>query len=82
MAKVKIKWNLPAFAEIRTLPAAMDLVYESADRIAYACGDGFVAEATETPTRARAAVIAVSPKARRQDAKRNVILSNVEWGRI
>ncbi len=78
---MKIKWNLPAFEEIRRLPAVRRDLEQRAEDIADACGDGYVAESGEGKTRSRAAVITATPRAMRDNAKNNTIIKNVEAGR-
>ena len=76
MAKATIKWNPSAFAEIRTLPAAMALLNQHAQRIAAAAGKGFEAspaEATGGRIRGRASVRTASIRAMVVQARDHVL---------
>lgn len=53
-----------------------------ADRVAEAAGDGFVARSSVGRNRARAAVIAASPRARRGQAKDGRLLRALGGGRV
>lgn len=65
----KITFRKGAFAEIRTLPAVMDMLDDYADRKAAEGGDGYHAEAADETggrVRGRAAVVAAGPGAYRE----------------
>ena len=84
MAKVKIKWKPGVFAEIRTMPAVMSMVDGMADDIARAAGEGFESSpATKTggKVRGRAAVITVTNRARKRNARDQVLLKSLAAGR-
>lgn len=80
MAK-PVRWNMKAFERVRRLPGVKADLRARADRIAEACGEGFVAASGEGKTRSRAAVIAASGRARRRNSTDNTILNNVDRGR-
>ena len=81
MARPKIKWNNPAFREIRLLPEVTEHVYGLADELATNSGNGYVAFAsTPARNRARAAVVTVDFKAIRDNARNNTLL--VELGKM
>ena len=77
----RIVWNLTGFEALRRSPGVAADLRRRADAIAEACGDGFVAESGQGRTRARAAVIAASGRARRVNARDNTILRNLDAGR-
>ncbi len=84
MAKARIKWNRGAFAELRTLPAVMNELGGYADRIASAAGDGYEATTpavTGGRVRGRAAVVATTAKANRDNAKNHTLLRALGQGR-
>lgn len=85
MAAVRLKWDRKALRDLRTSDEAAAEVFRRAQAIADACGGrsaGYVAEPSGTPkNRARAAVIAASPKARRDNARSNRIVRNIDAGR-
>lgn len=77
MSKSKLVWRQEAFRELRTLPTMQAIVQSEAEDLATRCGrdKGYVAAITSTPrNRARAAVIAASPHARRDNAKHQTLL--------
>lgn len=82
---VKFRWDRKALRDLRTSDAAAAEVLRRAQAIADACGGeryGYVAEPSGTPrNRARAAVIAASPRARRDNARSNRIVRNIDAGR-
>lgn len=73
----RIRWKPGAFAEIRRLESLKQLEYEYAKKGANAAGDGFVARAGDRPTRARAAVIAATIRARRRNARDHTLMGPV-----
>lgn len=82
MAKVRIKYNRAAFNQLRTSAAAQADVAARAERIAAACGEGYEAAITENPRRrARAAVIAITPEAKADNARNQTLIRNLEAGR-
>ena len=82
MARPKIKWNNPAFREIRTLPAVDADMQSRADRVAAAAGSGYEAKRTANPrNRARAAVVTTSYRAIRENARNNTLLRALDAGR-
>ena len=61
----KIKFNIKAFRELRSLPETKELCHEIAVDVATAAGDGFVVEDRENPrSRARSAVVAETNQAK------------------
>lgn len=81
---MRIKWNLRGFEEIRRAPGVKADLLRRAERIRDAAGgedDGFVAVSGEGATRSRAAVIAASRRARRANAKTNVLVRSIDAGR-
>ncbi|SNY84045.1 hypothetical protein SAMN04244553_3591 [Nocardia amikacinitolerans] len=73
----RIDWNIEAFAQIRRLEGVKKALYELAKKGANAAGDGFVARAGDRPTRARAAVIAATIRARHANARDHTLLGPV-----
>ncbi|MDR2373455.1 MAG: hypothetical protein LBD77_05030 [Bifidobacteriaceae bacterium] len=72
MSNIKYVYKLKAQREIRTWPATFDFVNKAAAALAAAAGPDFEAKpakATGGRGRARAAVVAGSPKARRAQAE-------------
>lgn len=78
---MRIKWRRKAFPEMRLSPEVLAEIARRGQAMASACGDGFEADARAGKNRARSIVYADTIKAKRQDAKRNVILSNVDAAR-
>lgn len=82
--RVKIQWKRGVFAEIRTLPAAMSELDSMADAIANRAGDGFAArpaEKTGGKVRGRAAVVTVTARAMRRNAREQTLLKSMDAGR-
>lgn len=77
MADPRIVWNRRAFREVRRLESVKQELHNYAKKGANAAGDGFVARASDRPTRARAAVIAATIRARRADARDHILLGRV-----
>lgn len=83
MAKARFKWNMEGFEAIRRSPEAVAYLRARVDRVAATAGDGFEARVDQAPGRktlgrATARVIAVSPKARAQNAKRNILVRLID----
>lgn len=76
---VKVKLNIAGFRQLRN-EVVGDLA-DRAGRIAEACGDGYVAESETGRNRARAAVIAATPEAQLDNARRNTLINNLGAGR-
>lgn len=77
----KIKYNIKAFRELRTLPAVQDLCHEIAVDIATAAGDGYAVADRESPrSRARSVVYAETNQAK-ADAARGGLQRALEAGR-
>ena len=84
MAKVAIKWRKAAFAEIRTLPRVLSELDSMADAIANRAGDGFESRSaapTGGKVRGRAAVITVTARAMRRNARDMTLLKSMDAGR-
>lgn len=84
MARVKVAWKRGVFAEIRTLPAVLSELDGMVDDIARAAGEGFESRpATKTggKVRGRAAVITVTNRARKRNARDQVLLKSLDAGR-
>ena len=77
----RIVWNLKGFEALRRSPGVAADLRRRAEAIASAAGDGFVAESGQGRSRARAVIIAASPKARRRNAADNVLLRSLDAGR-
>lgn len=76
MARVRIKWNRRAFAELRTMPAVMRELDALAEGIAARAGEGFVAEpasVTGGRVRGRAAVLTSTRQAQAQEAREHTL---------
>lgn len=79
---LRVKHHAKAYRAVLVSQAAQDAVGDMAERIAQACGEGYVAEATLNPRkRARAAVITVTNQAKADNSRRNTILKNLDAGR-
>lgn len=70
----RIKWRRACWREIRRMESLKQQLYDYAKVGANAAGDGFVARASDRPTRARAAVIAATIRARRADARDHILM--------
>lgn len=76
-AKVRMKWRRGAFADLRTDPAVMRELDAYAEQIASAAGDGYEAKGAEVTggkVRGRAAVVATTVKANRDNAKNHTLV--------
>lgn len=74
MKKVDIKWNLPAFKQIRSSAAMKDRLGKDAESIAKSAGTGYVPGVDDGKTRARASVITGDPDTMRKEAKNSNLL--------
>lgn len=72
-----IFWKRDVFKQIRRLESVQRHLHTLARKGAHAAGDGFVARSSEQETRARAAVIAATIRARRAEARDHVLLGRV-----
>lgn len=70
----RMRWNYHALPEIRRLEKLKQLLYDYAKVGANAAGNGFLARAGDRPTRARAAVIAATLRARRVNARDHTLM--------
>ena len=76
MPEVRVRWNMSAFAELRTAPAVMAALDEIADGIAERAGDGFEAQpaaVTGGRIRGRAAVVTTTVRAMRRQARDHIL---------
>lgn len=84
MRKPKIKWNLPAFAQLRNEPGVLNDLEERAEAIAAAAGDGYESRPAEAGKgkkgRGRAAVLTGNAAARRDNAKNQTLLRSLDAG--
>ena len=81
---VKIKFHERGFEQLLRHPRVKADLLRRAERIRGAAGgedDGVVARSGEGATRSRAAVIAASYRARRVNAKSNVLVRSIDAGR-
>ena len=78
---MRVVFRSGAFRQIRTSDYMVGDVLERAQRVADACGEGFVARSSVPRVRARAAVITATGKAIRRNAAENTILRNLGRGR-
>lgn len=74
---VRIRWKIKGFKAIRTCEPVKQMLYDFAKVGARAAGDGFVARANNGRNRNRAAVIAVTVRARRRDARDHILVGRV-----
>lgn len=81
MAKSRIKWNLPAFRELRLEPGVIADLGERADAIAAAAGPGYEASTFEGKNRGRASVITGDAASRRDNARNQTLLCSLDAGR-
>ncbi|MBF6459805.1 hypothetical protein IU433_12235 [Nocardia puris] len=76
----RIVWNRKIWREIRNMDRLKDLEYEyaqigaAAANAAAGVGGGFLARAGNRPSRARAAVIAATIRARRTDRRDHILM--------
>lgn len=80
MAKTRIKWNLPAFRELRLEPGVINDLEERAEAIAAAAGDGYEASAMAGKNRGRASVITADYAAMRDNARNQTLLRSLDAG--
>lgn len=78
----RIKWNLKAFRELRTLPSVQADIQRRAEAIATAAGTGFDANSTPSPrNRARSSVVTATGAAIRKNATDNTLSRSLDAGR-
>lgn len=70
----RIVWRRRAWREIRRSDWLKQQLYDYAKVGASAGGDGFISRVGDRPTRARAAVIAATIRARRRDARDHTLM--------
>lgn len=74
----RITWNNAEFRRIRRLPALERGLLARAKDGARAAGDGYIAVSEIGPNRARAAVVAASTYARRDNAEDHTLLRIID----
>ena len=84
MGNVKFKFSMAGFEEIRRRPSTVQYLQGLVDHVAELAGEGFESRVDQAPGsaktdgRATGRVIAVSPKARAQNAKRNILVNLID----
>ena len=79
--KMRLKWRLDGFAELRTAPGVRADLRKRAERIADACGEGFEVLERQVPRkRARRLIAPVTYEAAVRNAKSNVLINNLDAG--
>lgn len=81
MAKTRIKWNLPAFRELRLEPGVIDDLGRRAEAIAADAGPGYEASTFEGRNRGRASVITGDWRSRVDNARNQTLLRSLDAGR-
>lgn len=84
MARTRIQWNKAGFEALLRHPAVKADLFRRAEKIAEAAGGelgGYVARSGEGKTRSRAAVIAATYRARRDNAANQTLLKSIDAGR-
>lgn len=82
MAKTRIVFHIGAFRALRTHPNVQRDIEARARRVAAASGSGYEVETSSPPrNRSRSVVLAVSRKARADNARHNTLLRNLGAGR-
>ncbi|HEY4268414.1 MAG TPA: hypothetical protein VGM94_09510 [Galbitalea sp.] len=81
MAKVRLKWNQPAFVAIDTAPKALELVRSKVDAIAAACNEqsswgGYASGAAIHPDRVRGTVWSFDNRV--DEARDNRMIRNLD----
>ncbi len=79
---MRIKYNLRAFEQLRRDPAVVRLLGRSAEAIADACGEGYVADTGQGKTRARGSVITATAEAQADNAANQTLARNLDRGRL
>lgn len=79
---MKIEWNIRAFQEIRRLPKVDEMLRQSVEAIAAACGEGYDAHVEAGKTRSRGSVVTSSVPAMIDNGKNNTLLKNIGRGRV
>lgn len=74
---MRIKWNIKAFEQLRRSAGVKDRLKKEADAVASASGKGYIVQTGEGQTRSRAAVIAGTAGAARDNSKNNTLLKNL-----
>lgn len=70
----RIRWRRSCWRKIRRMETLKQRLYDYAKVGANAGGDGFIARASDRPTRARAAVITATIRARRTNARDHTLM--------
>lgn len=71
---MKTQFRLPAFEEIRRLPAVTAELFRHAEAMAADAGDGYLAVTGQGRTRARAAVLTATTRAKRDNARNDTLV--------
>lgn len=72
---IRVVFNRAAFRRIRTSPRVVADMARRAEKGAQSAGSGYVAATTSAPrNRARAAILAVSPEAKADNARNNTLI--------
>lgn len=84
--KVRVKWNLKGFAELRNSPEIRAELDRRASKIAHAAGEGFTRRQAKVGTkgrrrRARASVGTTDAASRRKQSRENVLQRAIDAGR-
>lgn len=74
----RTRWNLAGFRKVRRLPSLEKVLLERARDGASAAGDGYIAVSEIGVDRARAAVVAASTYARRDNAEDHTLLRIID----
>lgn len=76
---MRVVFNRAAFRAIRTSPRVVSDMARRAQRAAQSAGEGYVAATTSAPrNRARAAILAVSPEAKADNARNNTLIRSLD----
>lgn len=81
MSKPKIKWNIPAFEEVRRLPKVKAELESRAESIAAQAGEGYEMRSGEGKTRSRASVVTTTADSMRDNRKNNTLLKSIDAGK-
>lgn len=74
----RIRWYPSGFRKLRRLPTVRAFLHDRAEDGAAAAGDGYIARSEIGPNRARAALVAASRHARRDNAEDHTLLRVID----